>query len=956
MTQIKIVLRETDTGPKVQKFVMTWPDRTIATEVSGWRQSAGPVVLTALLARYKLWGARSARTDGAGFTLTGGPGSLASKVKNVLDASKRLRRHDADQPLYWTKTVFGCAPDQLYASRLTGLFRGGRPGGVYTIKAIGDDFGPENVEIEWNKKPLVETRDLVCLLHDLGYPVKKRKKPPTVSEGSPVSSPGGSALRLTIKMRILLTSESPQRKRLLEQIGLKMNVDFVRTKVISPDDGGNVAKLVTTLHDAKEFAKSTARQKIASAVHDGQALARKGLVPQETVVVGVDTVVFCDGRLLDRPLTKALEFASDRDRAIAAQKAERILKSQRDKTIQIITGLVAAKGDDIHSEKSVCVVTEARMKPFGDSDIERYVRTDEPLDKAGALGIQGKGVALFESIKGSYTNVVGLPLLEFFELLEEFGYRLPPYVGPSGLDAAERCDPPQFSAFSVGDINYDLVYDRLESGFFKELVAPGKKVEAKDIRRGAGGTAVTFARGAKAAGFTKCHVLGSIGVDTLGAAIEDKLRDEGISTILPRHSQTTSLAIILRDMAGPDTSLTLTDAHQSLHTDCVDQATPTIRASDVFYLSGYCLMDPDRKKPASALLSAAKKAECLVILDVVRFMDTKMTYDELQSLLRGQSGETNVEVLVSELPEIAGWLKTRLDPPYDRTFWKRVRMDVVPRLRETFVTVFLRTPDYAWELIASPAGIEGPRKLEYPGLEGPDKLGFGDRLTAGHVYDYLSPRIVVASSSRQRPELLRQIVHPKKIEVRYAGVAEQRRKNERPEARVVRLAREKARKVIEEGLGKTTELVIAADTEIVTMHGRTAALVPNPQNQDEARRSLGQLRGQEVEAITGICVVGVDPQGGGCKEVTRHVKTTVTFRNFDDSAIDEYVRSGEPIGRAGGFAIQARGGLLVKSIEGSYSNVVGLPLEELADILKDEFKMPIWDIDRVSNWHFPRPL
>jgi septum formation protein len=62
------------------------------------------------------------------------------------------------------------------------------------------------------------------------------------------------------------------------------------------------------------------------------------------------------------------------------------------------------------------------------------------------------------------------------------------------------------------------------------------------------------------------------------------------------------------------------------------------------------------------------------------------------------------------------------------------------------------------------------------------------------------------------------------------------------------------------------------------------------------------------------------------------------------------------MGRAGAYAIQGLGALLIKSLEGSYSNVVGLPLERLSEILAEEFEKPIWKFDVVSNWSFPDPL
>lgn len=85
-------------------------------------------------------------------------------------------------------------------------------------------------------------------------------------------------------------------------------------------------------------------------------------------------------------------------------------------------------------------------------------------------------------------------------------------------------------------------------------------------------------------------------------------------------------------------------------------------------------------------------------------------------------------------------------------------------------------------------------------------------------------------------------------------------------------------------------------------------------------------------------------------------KTTVTFIDASEEERDAYADTGEPIGRAGAYAIQGLGTMLIKSVDGSYSNVVGLPLEKLSKILADEFGKPIWRFDKVSSWCFPDPI
>jgi septum formation protein len=82
--------------------------------------------------------------------------------------------------------------------------------------------------------------------------------------------------------------------------------------------------------------------------------------------------------------------------------------------------------------------------------------------------------------------------------------------------------------------------------------------------------------------------------------------------------------------------------------------------------------------------------------------------------------------------------------------------------------------------------------------------------------------------------------------------------------------------------------------------------------------------------------------------------TQVKFKPLSEEELEQYVRSGEPMGKAGAYGIQGRGAIFIEEIDGSYSNVVGLPLERLSDILDREFGLPIWDIDEVSSWTVPR--
>jgi septum formation protein len=763
-----------------------------------------------------------------------------------------------------------------------------------------------------------------------------------------------------LKPFLVFTSTSPRRKQLLEQIGFREERDFVMEGVSVTLDEERDDTM--TLVQAKELARRTAQEKINHALKYTNVLLNHGLNPRETLVIGADTMVFCRDHLLDRPLLKALEFAGPLDIERAIAKAKEMLAQQRGETIHVITALVIARADDPSRGRSSCVVTSARMKNFSDREIDSYVRTREPFDKAGAFGIQEKGVALFEELVGSYTNVVGLPLNEFRELLadELFEERVRP---PSGGTAVTPNLPlsvstPELSAVSVGDINYDFVYDRLPEGIFRSMEPPGKKLK-DELYRGAGGTAVMFARGARKAGFKECSVLGVVGGDVLGEAVEHELQREGIQCVLPRdHGQKTSVAIVLRDRGREDTSLMLTDSHQQLPRIVAERAKADIERADVFYMSGYCLTDPNRRSTACEMARTASNAGRLVVLDVVVGMAQEISYTELLAMLRDDiSGRTCVDILVAEVPEIASWLG--LSPPEEvSALGEFLEESVFPILHRHFTTFFIRTASYSHEAISSPAGVRGPYELDYRKKSRRPRLGYGDAQTARHVSAYLSPRILLASRSPQRLDLLRQIIAANKIEVRVSDHEESIQPAEAPKKRVERLALEKAERVIEQGaFSPTIEIVLGADTELVLpVSGQENEIVSHPRDVPAAKELLARLSGKTFEVVTGLALIGCDPATGSLKRLTDSVITEVTFRRLSPQEIHDYACTGEPLGRAGGFAIQGRGILLVEEIKGSYSNVVGLPLERLADILDQEFGTPIWEIDKVSSWQFPRPL
>lgn len=768
---------------------------------------------------------------------------------------------------------------------------------------------------------------------------------------------------------LVLTSKSPRRLELLRTIGWSEGTDYFS---VNASVSLNVSEERLTLDKAKHIAESTARKKIDWLCQHTTEFSQdlpSGWNPFSTIIIGVDTIVFCRDKILDRPLLKALELAGPQDLTQARVRAKAMLMEQCGQTIHIVTGLSVSLMGDHRGQETTVVATEAKLRAYSEADIDNYISCSEPFDKAGAFGIQEQGVSLFECIKGSYTNVVGLPLLEFINLLKkkyEGTFALPELKSP----LAPRTEPPAsvaretfekaegLSVVCVGDINYDFIYDRLPPSFFPNLRAPGEKIIGP-IHRAVGGTAVNFAKGAVRAGFSPCYVVGVIGGDALGSQIVSELHSLDIVPIHRHDPQIeTSIAIILRNDAGEDTSLTLTDAHQSLPDIALSLAQGPIEASDVLSCSGYALTDKNRQASAVKMLKAAKDARHLVVLDVVVGMSSKVELKELEDSLSGEKTRQLVDVVASEMPEIFNWFNVSGDGKDELDVWALHQEVLIKRLREHFSVAILRTSHYTHEVVITPHRVEGPTVLDYRTRPVREKTGYGDLRTAKQIHSFLSPRIVLASKSPQRRKLLSQLVAPSKIQVVFSTCAEEGRQHETPDERVTRLAGEKAESVFRSGnYHDDIELIIGADTEIVRERGDGfRELIGHPADAEEALRHLRQLNDANHYALTGIAIIGKDSKAGRARKVTAVEQTKVRFINASDEQLTTYAHSGEPIGRAGAYAIQGLGTVLVQSIEGSYSNIVGLPLERLSQVLEKEFDKAIWDFDKVSKWSFPDPI
>jgi septum formation protein len=195
-----------------------------------------------------------------------------------------------------------------------------------------------------------------------------------------------------------------------------------------------------------------------------------------------------------------------------------------------------------------------------------------------------------------------------------------------------------------------------------------------------------------------------------------------------------------------------------------------------------------------------------------------------------------------------------------------------------------------------------------------DRAGGSDR-SPSH------PRLVLASASPRRAQLLARLgVSP---HIRPAEVDETPRPGEVATALAVRLAGEKA--AVSAAAGEGDEVVLAADT-VVVVDGQALG---KPADDADAERMLRALSGRTHEVVTGLAA-----QRGTVAAMER-VTTRVTFRHLTDGEITWYLGTGEPEDKAGGYGLQGAGAVLVDRIEGSDTNVIGLPLAETVRLLRD---------------------
>ena len=193
----------------------------------------------------------------------------------------------------------------------------------------------------------------------------------------------------TTKEQLILASASPRRRRFLEELGLTFTIEAAQV-------------------DEQPLAHETPREFVLRAASD-KARAVAEHYPSAWVL-GADTVVVLDNRILGKPVDEG--------------DAERLLALLAGRWHEVLTGFCLCRKDMEHLTAHA-VATTVKFVDYDETIAAAYVQTGEPLDKAGAYGIQGKGGFLVERINGSYSNVVGLPLAEVIKELLQQGIIFP---------------------------------------------------------------------------------------------------------------------------------------------------------------------------------------------------------------------------------------------------------------------------------------------------------------------------------------------------------------------------------------------------------------------------------------------------------------------------------------------------------------------------------------------------
>ena len=200
--------------------------------------------------------------------------------------------------------------------------------------------------------------------------------------------------------QIILASQSPRRKELLEQIGLEFE--------ICPAKGEEIITKTIPEDVVMELSKQKAEE-VAAMVSSFGEEHKDITTPSDILVIGADTVVAYDGKILGKPVDEA--------------DAKRMLTMLSGNTHSVFTGVTLVlidksgrAGELVFYEK-----TDVKMHEMSELEIDRYIATGEPMDKAGSYGIQGKCAIYIEKIDGDYNNVVGLPITRIYQELKKIG-------------------------------------------------------------------------------------------------------------------------------------------------------------------------------------------------------------------------------------------------------------------------------------------------------------------------------------------------------------------------------------------------------------------------------------------------------------------------------------------------------------------------------------------------------
>jgi len=204
----------------------------------------------------------------------------------------------------------------------------------------------------------------------------------------------------TLQARIYLASKSPRRRELLRQIGVHFDLLIFRGGERGED--GDVDETPLPDEAVEHYVERVALTKAEA----GSRRLQWRMLPRHPVLAA-DTTLELDGGSIGKP--------------VDADDAAAILRQLSGRSHRVLTAVAMSDGTRTRSRISI---SEVRFRKLAETEIRQYVASGEPMDKAGAYGIQGRAAVFIEEIRGSYTGIMGLPLFETAQLLDTFGYPL----------------------------------------------------------------------------------------------------------------------------------------------------------------------------------------------------------------------------------------------------------------------------------------------------------------------------------------------------------------------------------------------------------------------------------------------------------------------------------------------------------------------------------------------------